>query len=81
MVSDEAMFKKPHAVRAKTAELATMVRRVEVNFMKSVFQAIRVVKVTTEELPLWPKRWPQWKEAPFVVPEVTQIEYEQVIPA
>ena len=75
------MFKMPQVERAKTAVPATSVRRVEVNFMNSVFQAIRVVKVTTEELPLWPKRWPQWKEAPFVVPEVTQIEYEQVIPA
>ena len=36
-----------------------------------------MVKVTTEELPQSPKRWLLWKEAPFVVPEVTEIEYEQ----
>lgn len=69
----------PHAERAKTAVPATIVRRVEVNFMNSVFQAVRVVKVTTEELPQEPKRWLLWKEVPFVVLEVTEIEYEQVV--
>ena len=78
MESVEVMFKMPHAERAKTAVPATRVRRVEVNFMNSVFQAVRVVKVTTEELPLSPKRWLLWKEEPFVVPEVTEIEYEQL---